>query len=35
MEGVFAHAKEVEEMVVGHVLGQTTPMGGERNDGIV
>ena len=35
MEGVFTHAKEVEEMVVRYVLGQTTPMGGGPNDGIV
>jgi len=28
MEGVFTHAKEVKEMVVRHVLGQTTPVGG-------
>jgi hypothetical protein len=34
MEGVFTHAKEVEEMVVRHVLGQTTPMS-EGNGGIV
>ena len=34
MEGVFTHAKETKEMVVRHVLGQTTPMGG-GNGGIV
>lgn len=27
MEGAFSHAKEVEKVVVRHVLGQTTPMG--------
>jgi len=34
MEGVFTHAKETKEMVVRHVLGQTTPMG-VGNGGIV
>jgi len=30
MKGVLSHAKEVIEVVVSHVLGQTTPMGGGR-----
>jgi hypothetical protein len=35
MEGVLSHAKEVIEVVVSHILGQTTPRGGGPNDGIV